>query len=696
MTTYDEYGVPVGAYSEPESLRTQAWRLARALFVYRIRPMAQDRFLALKRGQWSFKRLATLVNALVLTWWVVLYWGERGVFNGAIDGCHWDRWENWEAGANPHRLIFIADPQLIDPHTYPGRPWPLNPLTYKYTDLYLRRTYSRFQTILYPDTVLFLGDLFDGGREWSTRTTTSPEKQYRKYGDDYWINEYRRFSNIFFKHWGDAGTAPRPGQPGRKLITSLPGNHDLGFARGVQVGVRDRFNAYFGDGNRIDIIANHTFISIDSVSLSALDQPNPDQVPSLWQPTQSFLDSAKAQKHRLVHRELRAQQGLPPYPPMQHIAIPLQDFARADLPHANADDVVDFPSILLTHVPLYRPPGTPCGPLREHWPPTSPPPGHSPLETDDRNAIAVRGGYQYQNVLSRALSSSITEKIGDISYAFSGDDHDYCDVLHRGYVSGGGGIREITVKSISWAMGVRRPGVLLVSLWNPVDEVGRGRAEAKGKTVQTRLCLLPDQIGTFITYGVLFGATFVLLVLRAALVALGVLRLPDDETEDSPLLPVSSTTTAAAAAEDEKQRYDDANPNPHSSNSSTSSERAAGAVSSRTRGATTSSSPYSQPTTSTPATTHQHQPGKYPYPLVQHAGFYPVSSSHPASSLHDTTSSFHVREKQTKIYGGSAKSSTPPRKKRKGIRLFLYEVKVGLARVVVWGGVVYLGLVWRG
>ncbi|KAF2846836.1 hypothetical protein T440DRAFT_482257 [Plenodomus tracheiphilus IPT5] len=685
MTTYDEYGVPVGAYSEPESLTTQAWRLARALYMYRIRPLAHGRLNAIKRAQWSFKRLFTLVNALVVTWWAVLYWGERGVFHGAIEDCHWDRWENWEAGANPHRLIFIADPQLIDPHTYPGRPWPLNPLTYKYTDLYLRRTYSRFQTILYPDTIFFLGDLFDGGREWSTRTTTSPEKQYHKYGDDFWMNEYRRFGDIFFKHWGDAGMAPRPGQPGRKLITSLPGNHDLGFARGVQVGVRDRFNAYFGDGNRIDIIANHTFISIDSVSLSALDQPNPHEVEALWRPTQSFLETAKSHKHRLIQRELRAQQGLPPYPGMQHTTIPLQDLARAEIPHANADHVSDFPSILLTHVPLYRAPGTPCGPLREHWPPTPQPPGHQALEIDDRNAIAVRGGYQYQNVLTRELSSSIAEKIGDVSFAFSGDDHDYCDVLHRGYTSAGGGIREITVKSVSWAMGVRRPGVVLVSLWNPVGSDGRSvREQGKGKTVQMKLCLLPDQIGVFLRYGVLFGVTVLLLLVRAVAVAMGVLRPSADELAETPLLPITMSP------QDEKENQTShsnrqQHVTPHSSNSSTSSDRTTtttGTLQSRTRSTTTTSSiPPSTSTTPYTPPTPQH-----PTPLIQHAGFYPDDASTSVQEKH-----------QARIY---AESATPfkqkKKEKKKGFRLFWFELRSSLRTVVVFGGVLYLWLVWRG
>ena len=271
----------------------------------------------------------------------------------------------------------------------------------------------------------------------------------------------------------------RPGQPGRKLISSLPGNHDLGFARGVQVGVRNRFNAYFGEGNRIDVIANHTFVSIDSVSLSALGQDSPQQVENLWRPTKDFLDNVKVQKKRLIQRELRVQQGLRPYPRFPHHAIEAEDLATAELPHAD-DDVTEFPTILLTHVPLHRNPGTPCGPLREHWPP-SPPSAGQPVGHDDRNAIAVRGGYQYQNVLERHITADIAEKVGDIRYAFSGDDHDYCEVLHRGYASAGGGIREITVKSTSWAMGIRLPGVVLMSMWNPVDEHGNPKSGMRAK-----------------------------------------------------------------------------------------------------------------------------------------------------------------------------------------------------------------------
>src|SRR6478609_5720087 len=104
--------------------------------------------------------------------------------------------------AKPHHLVFVADPQIIDPHSYPGRPWPINPLTVLITDNYLRRGYRAMQRLLHPDSLFFLGDLFDGGREWKTREgkfvdpkwgrgRSKDEKKlveswHNKYGEDFW------------------------------------------------------------------------------------------------------------------------------------------------------------------------------------------------------------------------------------------------------------------------------------------------------------------------------------------------------------------------------------------------------------------------------------------------------------------------------------------------------------------------------
>ncbi|KAI9866657.1 MAG: hypothetical protein M1813_001209 [Trichoglossum hirsutum] len=528
------------------------------------------------RREWSLRGQFNLHNGLILIWVVLLWWGERSVFRQSTEACEWRKWENWPAGATPHHLAFIADPQLVDPHTYPGRPWPLSTFTFLYTDLYLRRSFSLIQRTLHPDTVYFLGDLFDGGREWATDTSESPEKRYKRYGEVFWLREYGRFCRIFFDHWGDGGVTPNDGQRGRKIIASLPGNHDLGLGVGIQLAVRERFNAYFGEGNRVDVIGNHTFVSVDVVSLSAKDKPagtetvSPEDSRRLWEPVERFLDEVQAAKRRAVAAELRHQSGGAGGIRYGHVVIDLDDPAVSVKPPSldPGDGSPEFPTILLTHVPLYRPDGTPCGSLREHWPPSPPPKGQNePLEYDERNAIPVRYGYQYQNVLAPQTSKDLVEKVGNVGYVFSGDDHDYCEVLHKRYTGSSltGAIREITVKSISWAMGVRKPGFLLVSLWNPVDGDGNPLStegwggEPGRKTLETHLCLMPDQLAIFTRYAILIGITVSSLLIRSFLVAFFNVFKPFTEPTntlymDSPLLPAPAKFSSPLLSSAEREK----------------------------------------------------------------------------------------------------------------------------------------------
>ena len=459
-------------------------------------------------------------------------------------------------GASPHRLVFVTDPQLVDPHTYPGRPWPLSTLTIKHTDLYLRRAYSRIQRDLRPQTLIFLGDLFDGGREWSTESSQSAEEQWRKYDDAFWMKEYDRFSRIFFRDWisGPDSNEARSGSMNQRaqVMASLPGNHDLGFATGVQIPVRDRFSAYFGESNRVDIIGNHTFVSLDSVSLSAKELDTDGTEEEIWGPADIFLKDVKANIARtndryFAHLDNGTSRSFRQYP---HLVKDITDTSNERAPSEhNTSAAVDFPVILLTHVPLYRSEGTPCGPLRERHPPTSPAPGQTePVEPDSRNSIDSSGaGFQYKNVLSPELSRSIVESLdGKVDHVFSGDDHDYCEVVHRAYPSRGSGIREITVKSISWAMGVRQPGFLMTGLWHEVDEHG-ARLSSNGEsreTLQNHLCLLPDQISILIRYGLLFGISIFLLVGRAVFVVFFQQRLNGHQREGNDgvsLLPIHNS-----------------------------------------------------------------------------------------------------------------------------------------------------------
>jgi hypothetical protein len=444
--------------------------------------------------------------------------------------------------ATPHRLILLADPQIIDPHTYPGRPWPLSTFTFLHTDNYLARSYIQLSKVLRPDTVFFLGDLFDGARDWKTGTGESADpawaegrrpkdeaKQYpywrKHYGEDFWLKEYDRFGRIFFKHWNDGSSEARNGQRGKKIIASLPGNHDIGFGPLVKVPVRNRFEAYFGETNRVDVIGNHTFVSVDGLSLSARSDDN--GTPEIYRPVEEFLKNVQATKRRAVERELRLLDGKPGELTQKHV---VEDLHHADFTFLPTLDpgprAPTFPTILLTHVPLYRAPDTPCGPYREHWPPATPPAGQTtPVNPDARNAISISRGWQYQNVLGETDSINLVKDVGDIISVFSGDDHDYCELTHGEDKQN---VKEITVKSMSYAMGVKKPGFLMVSMWNPVDAAGRSigthgsghgaTGGTKATTIETHLCLLPNQLAVLLKYLMLLCVTLIALIIRAILV----------------------------------------------------------------------------------------------------------------------------------------------------------------------------------
>ncbi|KAG6041108.1 hypothetical protein E4U41_005978 [Claviceps citrina] len=539
------------------------------------------------------RRVLSFPHFLFLFWVVILLWGERWVFESKVQKCEWEKWEKWPKQATPHHLVFVADPQITDPHSYPGRPWPVNGLTVLVTDNYLRRGHRALQRRLRPDSVFFLGDLFDGGREWRTRPGTQfvdpkwgggrseTEKKWvrtwhRKYGEDFWLREYRRFSDIFFKSFNEGGGVPGPYQRGRKLVASLPGNHDVGFGAQIQVPVRDRFSAFFGDPNRVDVVGNHTIVSVDSVSLSAATSAYRDShdLKPIYGPVHEFLDGVQGLKRKLAYEELRVWHGVDGQgPKLRHevedtTALLANANANADAtpsppPRDPGPGAADLPTILLTHVPLYRPPGTPCGPQREHWPPSKATlkeqqkkkkekekegDGTAAVDAtvlrDDGNAISVSAGYQYQNVLSEADSVKLIEKVGNVVHVFSGDDHDYCELVHS---PSKGGVREITVKSFSMAMGVSTPGFLMVSLYNPVDASGRPVAGSPETTLQTHLCLLPNQFHTYMKYVTFVVVSLVLLFVRALLVP--VLHLtpfalePDTKPGTSSVLPVYNSNS---------------------------------------------------------------------------------------------------------------------------------------------------------
>lgn len=547
--------------------------------------------------------------------------------------------------------------------------------------------------------MFFLGDLFDGGREWKTAhgNTEDPawanglrpsgEQKYvetwgKRYGEDFWLHEYNRFGRIFYDFWNLGGSEAGPGQRGRKVISSLPGNHDLGFGAQIKIPVRNRFETYFGEGNRVDVIGNHTIVSVDSVSFSAGSSEHGTK--ELTQPSEDFLNNVQALKRKAVARELSFQAGKEEAPQYVHM---VEDLEKADYAHLPTLDPgpggAGFPTILLTHVPLYRGSGTPCGPKREHWPPTPPPKGQkTPVEPDERNALSITGGYQYQNVLSAEDSVKLVSKIGDVVSVFSGDDHDYCEIVHSADKNNA---KEITVKSMSWAMGIRKPGFLMLSMWNPVGADGRplhssptghgaALSQTAGTTIESHLCLLPDQLGIFIKYAILLIITLLALLIRAILVPILNLEpfsyYQHTDAEET-LLPTTS--------KDSKRNIDSDH---RSSNSSTSSTNltnlAPRSSAARTRSVSPANGyglPASQVRFATP-------------PLISHAGSYAYTDRR---EDRDRDEDFGKFSKSSAAYESGVK-----RRKLTVLELVWREAWHSVFRVawIVVG--IYLYLVWYG
>ena len=60
-------------------------------------------------------------------------------------------------------MLLVADPQILDAHSYPGRsPW-LVWLSQKIVDPNMRKSWRAAQA-LHPNAVVFLGDMMDNGR----------------------------------------------------------------------------------------------------------------------------------------------------------------------------------------------------------------------------------------------------------------------------------------------------------------------------------------------------------------------------------------------------------------------------------------------------------------------------------------------------------------------------------------------------
>jgi hypothetical protein len=185
----------------------------------------------------------------------------------------------------------------MDAYSYPNRPQLVNWFAQKLIDNYHKRNWAYVNSILDPDTTIFLGDLFDGGRNWD---------------DADWFEEFKRFNNIYYK------------RANKRTIMSLPGNHDIGFGETVNITSLKRFQSVFGPTSSVHDIGNHTIVLLDTISLSDFDNPEVMANP------REILDSLDAYDENESPRILMSHVPLYRFPDQQKCG-PLRE-SKKDFP----------------------------------------------------------------------------------------------------------------------------------------------------------------------------------------------------------------------------------------------------------------------------------------------------------------------------------------------------------------------------
>ena len=133
----------------------------------------------------------------------------------------------------------------------------------------------------------------------------------REWDDAQFDIELSRFKKIF--HMNDD-----------VLTLGVAGNHDIGFGKTIVTTAHARFLNTFGSLNAMTIVANHTIIALDTIGLSGLPESDAFKVAT------SFLQSLKDAELGPIEKR-----------------------------------------ILISHVPIWRPESSACGPKRHFKPMTN-------------------------------------------------------------------------------------------------------------------------------------------------------------------------------------------------------------------------------------------------------------------------------------------------------------------------------------
>ncbi|XP_041991466.1 uncharacterized protein C630.12-like isoform X1 [Salvia splendens] len=260
--------------------------------------------------------------------------------------------------------------------------------------------------------------------------------------DEEWQESLGRFKHIFNLNMIQ--------KTSKTKIYYIPGNHDIGYAASYnqKPEIIKRYESEFGARNFKLTIGEVDFIAIDSQTLDGHPQGN------FTLDTWGFIENA-------------------------------------------SKDISSTPRVLLTHIPLYRPDWTPCGPHR-----------YSPVINQRINRVDYHQDIVYQNYITEKSSNSLLDLIRP-ALVLSGHDHDQCTVSH---MYNNGHATEHTVGTVSWQQGNLYPSFMLLSAKNSSVSDGITTEDA----LLTNLCFLPMQVHIYIWYLSLFAMTLVVVLIWPA------------------------------------------------------------------------------------------------------------------------------------------------------------------------------------
>ncbi|OAD76516.1 hypothetical protein PHYBLDRAFT_180113 [Phycomyces blakesleeanus NRRL 1555(-)] len=340
-------------------------------------------------------------------------------------------------------FLLIGDPQITDAFSY-KRTGILQTLTEYYSDRYMRRNYKLLTNILQPQTVFFMGDLMDGGREWD---------------DEGWYKQTERFMRLF-------KTSAK--------MQFMAGNHDIGFGNGVTTFLQERFESVFGPPSYgLTTNTPYSIVVLDTVSLSSSDPavrqkaldvlygplpPSPrilmSHVP-LYRPDTEWCGPYRGRQNPGTIRQGRGYQ----YQNLLTEELSRQILERVQPIAVFSGDDHDYCEV--THTYKY---GAGYGYNADNV-------NDNYNENTSNNGGDGEGDGEKNNGINSGASRNSGTRAAASNY----------DILE---------VVEMSVPTFNMAQGVISPGVMLLDLSSGIG---------------VKLCWLPDQISLFIGYGCLAG-----------------------------------------------------------------------------------------------------------------------------------------------------------------------------------------------